>query len=382
MGNGALLSLHSPDARTMNGDVLDESNEQGKQDICESAENKEAEEAEGIQIEGAVGVYSDNINSSFVQTAQMHNEHKLYKSLSNPDHWLRYTAAGRWMVCTTKDKDEENIAGGFCCCKISGLLEPSHAKGWFVLGKQGLFRTQTNIKVTKVTKKKLIHLHKCARKQHGIEEIKRRKVEASMHAALVPSVIKFQGATGLLAHQINGTYKCKIKRHPNEKDQVVEDKKIYYRCGSRVEGRKTTLLNDSSGRWILLKRRNVLAYCGLTGLANPCDATSWFVSNSSKNFSVQLSLVVTPANAEHVQSQNEVSGKRRKLPFESGMFSSVHSTCMYIRDAANANSSTYARRRLSSFSMTKLAKKKPSAYTKALERLKRRNKKKADNEQK
>merc|ERR1719174_3102411 len=100
--------------------------------------------AESIRIEGAVGIYAKHINSCFLRNGEMHNDRMLYQSLSNPDHWLRYTTTGRWMVSTTEDKDR-NFPIGFCHCKAFGLLDPSHAKGWFVLGRQGRFRRQTRV---------------------------------------------------------------------------------------------------------------------------------------------------------------------------------------------------------------------------------------------
>ena len=362
MGNGALLSLHyREEQESATNANIDEWNQGEEQDIHDSAEI-EQKRAMGIRIEGAVGMYAEYINCCFIQTGKMHNERMLYQSSRDPDHWLRYTTAARWMVCTTKDKEEGNYGGGFCCCKHSGLLDPSHAKGWFVLGRQGMFRTQTNLKATRMTKKQLNSLEV----RHGVDEIKRIEAEATLHAA-IPSAIKFQGATGLFANQINGTYKCKITRHLAE---MIEDKTIFYRCGARTEGHKTTLLNDSSGRWILLQRSNVLAYCNLTGLSNPCDATRWFISNSSKVFSVQLSVTVTTVDAKDIQSLNS---SRRMPSFHSDLFKSANVNSIFMDNGADADTSAFRGRRLASFSMRK---KRSSSYTKALERLLQKNKKK------
>ena len=101
-----------------------------------------------ICIKGAVGKFSQYINSSFVETAKMHNDRALYRNVSSPEHWLRYATNGQWMVSTTKDI-EENLCGGVCFCETVGLPDPTCAKGWCVLDEeQGEFRTQAMVQAT------------------------------------------------------------------------------------------------------------------------------------------------------------------------------------------------------------------------------------------
>ena len=101
----------------------------------------------------------------------------------------------------------------------------------------------------------------------------------------------------MLGSKINGVYRC--KREENKYGEIIEDKKIFYRLASR--NGHSTLLNDSSGRWIVIHDNQVLAYCELSGLdlADPCDAKRWYISHSSEcssSYSVQLSVVLKRAD--------------------------------------------------------------------------------------
>ena len=63
------------------------------------------EHAKGIRITGAVGKFSSNINSCFIETGLWYNQHMLYQSLYDTHYWLRCTMEGRWMVSDTEQKD-------------------------------------------------------------------------------------------------------------------------------------------------------------------------------------------------------------------------------------------------------------------------------------
>ena len=283
MGNGALAGLNGS-FDGMDEPIWDEhgmpSEWKGSDESDFSFEEEKTPKE--IFLTGAVGKFACHINNRFVETDRMHNEHVLYKSSSN--HWLRYAMDGRWMVSDTKDKDE-NVLAGFCYCKQVGLPDPSYAKGWFVLGVQGIFRTQTQVQavrrsetmgsesVMQSAQKNLNEECKSEemQQQRSQEETEKKKIE-------LPMAIKVQGATGLISHSINGIFKRQ------------QGANVFYRSDQR-----TTMYYDSSQRWIVHDGERALAYCGVTGLSNPCDtsATRWYVTNSSKSFSVQPKLSVT-----------------------------------------------------------------------------------------
>ena len=376
MGNGALLGLHEQCeeqgewymANPATEDLTDEG-EEGESKI-QSPPCSPKNFSKGIQIEGAVGIYAQHINSSyFVQNGEMHNKRRLYRSLSNPDHWLRYTTAGKWMVSTTKDKDN-NLPKGFCCCKDFGLFDPRDTKGWFVLGRQGMYRRQTKVKATRIVGKQLNYQDS----QTLSEDHKKRDDEARLMQDALPSHVKIAGVTGLLASKINGVYKCKTKAHPTKLGERIEDKKIFYRYQAQSCWLyNSILLNDSSGRWIVLRDKRVLAYCELAGLADPCDSKQWCIldsKTSASTFLPQLSVVVTRANAEDMEAQNMlVRSVRRRPSFRLEISTSVGRML-------TSSMPTLRKRRNSKFSTgysIKEVQSTLSPYMKALEKMKERN---------
>jgi len=209
----------------------------------------------------------------------------------------------------------------------------------------------------------------------------------------LPSVVSFQGATGLAASKINGIYRCKIKKHPTKRGEIVEDKKIFYRHQSQSSWRyDSILLNDSSGRWQVLRDNQVLAYCSFSGLADPCDAKRWHIANASKSlpsFSVQLSVNVKRENVEELQKLRV----RTKPAFRSAMFISSRTCEMLfadtysdkkdIKDAPRKQLTLSmedpikknAPRKQLTLSMEVPIKRVITPYMKALEKLKSRNRK-------
>ena len=369
MGNGALLGLH--DSREVFYEEDAELNNWNHSGPYIPDIGKKKSFAEGYRIEGAMGMYSQHINSWFIRTGQTHNEHMLYQSLSNPDNWLRYTTSGRWMVSTTSHKDK-NLSEGFCCCKNFGLPKPSHAKGWFVLDRQGVFRTQTKVQATKMTDSELQQKDVkkyTAENQYGTD--KSQLVYDALQDAL-PSCIKFEGATGLLAHMINGVYKCEVKSHPTYPGRTIEDKKIFYRDSHDPSINRTTLLNDSMGRWVVISEQRVLAYCGVLGLPSPCDASRWHVSNSAQAFSVQLSATVTKMDAKDIKSLNatEIGSNAASFQLDMASFSSSkNSICQgSMPRIVGATRKRYSI--LSSYSAVNEMRKKLSPYVKALRKMK------------
>ena len=259
----------------------------------------------GIRITGAIGVFSCHINSVFVDTGNIHNKCTLYQSLSSPNHWLWYALDGRWMVSHTEDMQENGSFGGFCYCTTLGLTNPSFAKRWKVLGQQGMFRIQTQVVATKMTREEvglermgktleqqLLPDQDMQQKRTEVEaaqednfavsqqllinqdtQQQRTKVEAAQDE--LPVTIKFQGATGLMAHKINGVYKCQKRGNLVYPDIL----RVFRRCYPRTS--KCSILScDSSGRWKVMQGPTALAYCDLTGLSDPCDATRWYIANS------------------------------------------------------------------------------------------------------
>ena len=350
--------------------------------------------AKSIRIQGAVGTYAEHINSCFVQNGEMYNTRMLYQSLSVPYHWLWYTMTGKWMVSKTKDRDG-NFLDGFCHCKASGLLDPSHARFWFVLGRQGRFRMQTRVIASNETdgesKPRDLQVsfalppsgrHLALERELGLVfdtgECISTGGEQSTQDAL-PSVLKFAGVTGLLASKINGVYRCKTKKHPTNPGEFIEDKKIFYRYQSQSGWRyDSILLNDSQGRWMVLRDNQVLAYCELSGLADPCDAKRWHVSDCSKSlssFTVQLSVDVTRGDVEEPHQKVRV---RRKPSFHSPI-SRVRASSPKRAECVFVN--TFSAPRWTTFSAGEPRKKTNTPYMKALKKLKsrNRNKKKTSN---
>ena len=291
MGNGALLGLHkeepcenfsdgwascdcdeSPDWASCDCDETDESPEESPEKQSIGAAQEKIKIAKAIHIKGAVGKFSSGINSTFVDTGKMCNGRMLYQSWLSPDNWLRYTDDGRWMVSNTKDKDD-NLSGGFCYCKTSGLLDPSCAEtGWYVLGEQGVFRMQPMVEALKIT---------------SADDVKQ--------FAKTPMAIKVQGATGLLAYKINGTYKCQ-----NDPSQCHEAPKLFRRCEAQPASKCTTLAHDSLGRWVVTQGY-MLGYCELKDLTDPCDAKRWHVVNFAGSFSLQPSMSVARVSCKQTE---------------------------------------------------------------------------------
>ena len=163
MGNGGLLGLqghyirdpeYEAGVRSSSTDDLmtRESDTRQKmfRKIKRTQEVPEVGQVRVICIEGAVGKFSRHINTSFVETAQMYNNHTLYRNFPpSSEHWLRYATNGQWMVSNTQDKDE-NLCGGVCLCETVGLSDPTCAKDWYVLDKQGEFRAQVLVKATEL----------------------------------------------------------------------------------------------------------------------------------------------------------------------------------------------------------------------------------------
>ena len=110
----------------------------------------------------------------------------------------------------------------------------------------------------------------------------------------LPASIKFQGAAGAMAHSINGVYN-------HQESESTDPNRIFYRKSQppsatllfpKMAPICTSILYDSSGRWKVMQGSNILAYCGLTGLPNPCNASRWYVANSAKSFSFQHRVTV------------------------------------------------------------------------------------------
>lgn len=236
----------------------------------------------GICMIGAVGKFASRINSSFIETGKMYNDRMLYKTVSKPTHWLRYTTAEKWIISNTKDKGK-NSWGGFCRCKASGLSDPSHVKMWYVLNEQGTFQTQANICSTSITSEECNQLEELLLLQQ-----RRQSVRA----------VKVQGATGTLASKINGVYKCK-RDNKNRFGEPAE----FERRLSESSSESITISSDEPGRWIVgmeLPGNDLvlLAYCQATKGSGLCGTTRWFVSNSAAAFIVQPCMTVTPVDLE------------------------------------------------------------------------------------
>ena len=295
MGNGALLSLHPNDHDDEWRKRRDSETHWTKtgrfpeslliktleNSPCRSpsqcrAETKQRDEfIPGIRIEGAVGMYARHVNDSFVRTDKMHNGRPLYRSLSKLNHWLYYSSSKRWIVSSTMD---DNLSGGYGCCKAKckafGLLNPSQARGWYVLGNKRVLVSQATVNAIAMTESEVM--------ENG----------RAMQEAL-PSIINFQGATGELASKINGVYRWKITRG-SAQIQHNFGKAMFYRLNPAKASARSVLMYDATSRWSVVQGTQVLAYCELTGLSTPCDATRWFISNLAKSFYVQPSVTVTP----------------------------------------------------------------------------------------
>jgi len=366
MGNGALTTLHSNNKEQVSMGVQEILIEQNTNDT--TAPQKQI--AESIRIEGAVGIFAKHINSCFVQSGEMYNDHMLYQSSSNPDHWLWFTTTGRWMVSTTKDRDLNfYFSNGFCHCKDFGLLDPSHAKGWLVLGREGKFRRQKQVIARKTDVELKLQDLQLSSAEHNSTDGETQSTQDAL-----PSVVNFQGATGLSASKINGVYRCRTKKHPTKRGEIVEDKKIFYRHQSQSDD--SILLNDSSGRWMVFRDNQVLAYCEFSGLADPCDAKRWCISNASKSlpsFSVQLTVDVKRGDVKDLQS----IPVRTKPSFRSSAFvSSPRMNSILVDTYSDKNDIKNAYRKRLTSSVEDPIKKKITPYVMiALKNMKRRNRK-------
>ena len=316
MGNGAVLGLHDEyeaEDLAMSRTFIDDWQGENEENSTDEAGQKK-EHAKGIRITGAAGNFSSNINSCFIETGLWYNQHMLYQSLYDKHYWLRYTMEGRWMVSDSERKDNNSLEG-VCCCKGCGYIDPSCAKSWYVLSKQGVFRTQAEVKATSMTDDEIQHQiqHPTASKKCESQRPRDllpnaiKKCESQRPRDLLPNAIRIRGATGLLAQKINGVYRCqKGQTGKNESEHTCGGKQVFYRVKIRASSKSaTTLSYDSSGRWLVVQGTSLLAYCGLTGLSNPCDATRWHVANYAKSFLVQPHMKV-------VQADGKKRDKRRK----------------------------------------------------------------------
>ena len=148
------------------------------------------------------------------------------------------------------------------------------------------------------------------------KEMKQKRI-AEVAQDKLPASIKFQGATGAMAHSINGVYKY-------QKSGKTDPDGIFYRKWQRPSLKpllpsqrkkispNTSISCDSSGRWKVMQGSNMLAYCGLTGLPNPCNASRWYVANSAKSFSFQPSVIVKKLDAK--QERTHTQGRDRGSP--------------------------------------------------------------------
>ena len=249
----------------------------------------------------------------------------LYRSAN---HWLRYAPDGKWIVSNTRDM-EENLLGGFCHCSAFGLMDPSFAKSWYVLGDEGLFQNQTQIVATKMSSEEVGFIGRELRRNQEMEQKRKEQQMQQKHkeqaeqkrkdeemqqklkkqemgekcvgAAAQDKLavrINFQGATGC---SINGVYTR--QRNSN----VVHPDKIFYRC-KPASNNCPSLSYNSSGRWVVMQGSKWLAYCGVAGLPSPCDAKRWYVANSEKAF---LEQTVTVTNLDTKQPKISTRPERR-----------------------------------------------------------------------
>lgn len=233
---------------------------------------------EQIEICGAKGSYSKYINGTFVATGKMYNKRMLYRSLSKPTYWLRFTKGLLWMVSSTQDR-RENAQGGICRCIERDLISPCHARSWFVLSrKKGVFRSQKLVKVAK-------------RNQNNVSETQQLDNDAIGQAEQRTfDVVKIEGATGIVAEKINGFYQYSDTRSYT---------KTTCQLDSETEAESIKLLYDSeTGRWIIGqtlggKDTLVLAYCASPDITDPCNVSRWFVCNAASVFLVHPCMVVT-----------------------------------------------------------------------------------------
>ena len=126
---------------------------------------------------------------------------------------------------------------------------------------------------------------------------------------------------------------------------------------------------------MVLRDNQVLAYCELSGLADPCDAKRWHIANASKSlpsFSVQLSVNVTREDGEEPQKLRV----RTKPAFRCAMFASSRTCEMLFANTYNDKKGIKdAPRKQLTLSMKDPIKKKITPYMRALENMKRRNRK-------
>ena len=172
----------------------------------------------------------------------------LYQSLGNKHIWLRHSTDARWMVSNTAQKDE-NLLQGYCYCDGYGYPDPSHAERWYVLGRKGMFRSQRLMRNASMTRGQL--------------QRKYEKDEMNWQSSgeTLPNTLKIQGATGLMAHKINGIY---------QSENAPGRLKFYRRCTSSTLADYTKLVLNSSGCWLVLGGDIIMAYSGV-----PCMADPW-----------------------------------------------------------------------------------------------------------
>ena len=270
MGNGALLSLHKNDG-TQTGEMVYNAKRQKRETIIANSAAEQKKIAQAIRITGALGKFADHINDCFVETGVVYNKRTLYQSTTDKRCWLRFTTKGIWMVSSTEHKDE-NLLAGFCCCRDYGHLDPSYAQIWYVFGNEGVFRIQARVKAIAMNLNEI---------DSTFLDLKRDSLSA----------VKIQGATGPHAHKINGVY-----RRQKVGNQGRHKRASDFFSYQQSSGQTSTLSYSFSGHWLLIQGSNVLAYCHLIRLANPCDALTWHVADAANKFTVQDDMTVKPCD--------------------------------------------------------------------------------------
>ena len=95
--------------------------------------------AVSVVISGATGSSATILNTHWEKTVKLYNDHPVFHSTTEKDHWLCYRST-RWQVIETAGGRFDNDSVAVAQSEVKDLDFPQDAKGWTVFVIGGHFR--------------------------------------------------------------------------------------------------------------------------------------------------------------------------------------------------------------------------------------------------
>ena len=92
-----------------------------------------------LRVSGAYGRQASKVNGIYGPPTSLHNGKPAYPKVEKgkkfnktPSTWLRYDSGGRWMISSSKSKDE-NSTSGWMYSEEKGVGRPDETTDWNIL---------------------------------------------------------------------------------------------------------------------------------------------------------------------------------------------------------------------------------------------------------